>query len=341
MRRPAGVVVAAVILGLMALVATLGTLVSLVASVVMHPPVTVPGFRFIMVVFNLVALGLFGFCGWTVVGLFKMRRWSRVAIVVIGGLDFFFCSVAGVGMLAARKLVPAIPPPPAGMAQPGLDLSALPMVFDAIAAFYFFLALIGVWWLVYFNLPSVRAAFSGAGLMVTNPDILPPGGAAAFPVATSEATPGWRIVMIVWACLMLVSVLGLPVVLVMHTPLFLFGAIVGGSKEIAALTLMIAVQVFMGIGLLRKWRAAWYVALLWQIYTVAYTLAFLLPGNWERFIAYEEQASARFSPAGTPAFPVGEFFHGPFFLICFGFGLAIVALFTVALFKRKEDYLGV
>jgi hypothetical protein len=341
MRRPAGVVVAAVVLGLMALIAILCTLGSLVASIFVHPPMTIPGFRVIMVTFNLVALAIFGFCGWTVVGLFKMRRWARIAVVVIGGVDFFFCAVAGIGMLAARKLFPVMPPPPAGMAQPGVDLSALPMVFEAIAAFYFFLALIGVWWLVYFNLPSVRAAFSGANLMVTNPDILPPGGAAAFPIATESATPGWRIAIIVWACFMFLGVLSVPIVLVMHTPLFLFGAVISGSREMMVLLLMVAVQLFLGIGLLRKWKAAWYVGLFWQIYTVVYTLTFFLPGNWERFIAYEEQASARFSPAGTPPFPMGEFFHGPFFLICFGFGLAIVAFFTVALFKRKEDYLGV
>src|ERR1700735_5378711 len=102
MRRPAGVVVAAVVLGLMALLAILGTIVSLVASVYMHPPVNIPGFHVFMVVFNLFALGILGFCGWTVVGLFKMRRWARVSIVVIGGLEFFFCAVAGFGVVGAR-----------------------------------------------------------------------------------------------------------------------------------------------------------------------------------------------------------------------------------------------
>jgi hypothetical protein len=340
MRRPAGVVVAAVVLGLMAVLAILGTIVSLVASMVIHPPVTIPGFRVIMVVFNLVALGIFGFCGWTVAGLFKMRRWARIAIVVIGGLEFAVCAVAGFGVLAVRHLVPVVPPPPPGMAQPGLDLSAVPMIIEVMAAFYFFLALIGVWWLVYFNLPSVRAAFSGANLMVTNPDILPPGGAVAFPVVADAGTPGWRIVIIVWACLMLFSLLYFPLVLVMHTPFFLFGAIITGSREMLLLALMGVIQLIMGIGLIRKWKAAWYVALFWQIYTIAYSLSMFLPGMDSRFIAYEEQAMARYSPAGAPAFPIGAFFHGPFFVFCFGFGLAIVALFTIALFKRKEDYLG-
>jgi hypothetical protein len=340
MRRPAGVVVAAVVLGLMALVAILGTIVSLVASMVMHPPVTIPGFRVIMVVFNLVALGFFGFCGWTVVGLFKMRRWARVSIVVIGALDFAVCAIAGFGTLAVRHMVPVMPPPPPGMAQPGPDLSILPMIFELMAAFYFFLALIGVWWLVYFNLPSVRAAFSGANLMVTNPDILPPGGAAAFPIVAEAGTPGWRIVIIVWACLMLLGVLSLPLVLVMHIPFFLFGAVVTGSRELLVLVLMGVIELVMGIGLIRKWKAAWYVALFWQIYTIAYSLSMFLPGMGARFLATEEQIMAQNSPAGALPFPIATFFHGPFFAICFGFGLAIVAFFTVALFKRKEDYLG-
>lgn len=332
MRRPAGVVAAAVVLGLLTVIGILGATLSLVVSTVMHPPVTFPGFRFIMVGTNLIGLCFFGYCAWTVVDLFRMRRWARVSAVVIGGLLFAFSALAGVAMLAVRRFVPMIP----SSGPTPVDTST---IIFFIALFYFCLSLIGLWWIVYFCLPSVRAAFNGSRLMVTNPDILPPGGAVEIPVATA-GTPGWRVVIIVWACLMLFGAIGLPMVLALRTPLFLFGATLTGGAEVTFLLVMLVVQVYLGIGLIRKWKAAWYVAVLWQIYAFGYTLAFLLPGMWGKFIACEEQAAARWAPPGVPPFPLESFYRSPFMVFCFALGIALMVLFTVALFRRKEDYLG-
>lgn len=80
--------------------------------------------------------------------------------MAIGGLDFFFFAVQGVGLLALRY-------------RYGFDLAisngsashtamgGIPALLLGVAASDGVLALVGVWWLVYFNTESVRLAFSG------------------------------------------------------------------------------------------------------------------------------------------------------------------------------------
>ena len=70
----------------------------------------------------------------------------------MGGIIFVFCAVGGVGLLLARGLAPAIPLGATGIQAQTLILE--------VAGFYFLASLIGLWWIVYFNLASVRAAFT-------------------------------------------------------------------------------------------------------------------------------------------------------------------------------------
>jgi hypothetical protein len=331
------VVVAAVVLGLMALMGIFGGLVSMgvclfgQAALAIH---SIASVRAMMEIFAGMMLCFSLFCGWTAVDLFRMRRWARHSILVLGGLEFLFCALlCGVMILVGFKP----PPVPEGAASP----VSLQAVFIGMAAFYGVLSLIGAWWLVYFNLAPVRTAFAGTGqaAMETEP-------AASLGVAAQApaGTPAWRIVIIVWACLMLVSVLYLPVVLFMHLPLFMFGVVFRGTAAAALMLAVVAVQLYLGAGLLRKWKAAWYVALAWQVYTVAVFLSFLLPGVWARLMAYEQEVQGRWGLAFTTSNTTVAIDQRPFMLmgaVVGGiFGAAIVALFTVALFKRREDYLG-
>lgn len=337
MRKPAGVIAAAVVMGLMAALGTLAVSLSLVVFLFMHNPVNIPGFRAIVVLANLLVLGFFLFSGWTVVGLFRMRPWARVAGVAVGVVVCLFSGGAGFGMLAVRSRVPVLPPPPG---EPATILSSLPMIFAGVAVAYCAIALVGLWWAVYFCLPKVREAFTGAGLMVTNPEIVPHGGSVTIAPAGGGAVSGWRVVILAYAGVMLLGVLSLPVVMLMHLPLFFFGAIVSGGAALAALAVMAALQIVLGIGLIRKWKFAWYLGMAWLLYGVAYTLAFLLPGMWDKFIAYQESLTARWTPPGIPDMTT-SIYHGPLGVICFGLGILLFLLFAVALFRCKDDYLSV
>jgi hypothetical protein len=338
MRKPAGVIAAAVVMGLMALLGILGISFFLVVFLFMHNPVNLPGFRVIVVLSDLFVLAFFLFCGWTVVGLFRMQRWARGAAIVIGALVCLFSAGAGAGILAVRNFVPAMPPPAPG--EPASVLSSLWLVVAAIAAFYFVLALIGLWWAVYFSLPKVRAAFQGAGLLVTNPEIVPHGGSVLVTSAPEAGASGWRIVIVIWACLMLLAILYAPMVLVMHTPLFLFGAVVSGGAEIAYVALIAVLELLLGVGLIRKWKFAWYLGLAWQIFALAYGFTFLIPGMLDKFIAYETDLMSRWSPPGVAPMIPGAGLFGPLLAVGFGLGAVLLIVFTIALFKRKVDYLG-
>jgi hypothetical protein len=336
MRKPAGVIAAAVVMGVMALLGIVGISSSLVIFLFMHNPVNIPGFRAIVVLSNLFVLLFFVFSGWTVVGLFRMRRWARVASIVIGALVCLFSAGAGIGALAIRNFVPAVPPPPG---EPATILSSLPLIVAGIAAFYFGVAIIGLWWVVYFCLPKVRDAFVGVGHIVTNPEIVPHGGSVMVAPATQPGA-GWRVVIVVWACLMLLSILYVPMVFVLHTPLFLFGAVISGGAETAYVVVLTVLQLLLGVGLIRKWKFAWYLGLAWQIFAFAYGLTFLIPGMLSKFIAYEMDLMSRWSPPGVAPMMPGAGFFEPMLAIGFVLGVVIVIVFTVALFKRKEDYVG-
>ncbi len=353
MRRPAGVIIAAVILGLMAVGGIFGGLVSVGVSIFMQMPTNaaMPGERGVMIATTGLMLCFFLFCAWTVVGLLQMRVWARYSILVLGGLLFLVSAVACIAMIFMRNVIPM---PPTAAPSP-VNFQGLFIGF--LLAFYGSFSLVGAWWLVYFNLAPVRAAFSGAGTpaglegaAVSRVEM--PGAvvgdvrtAAPVAVAPKAAVPGWRIVIIVWACLLLFSIVGLPMMLVLHPPLFLFGAILRGSAAMTWSLVFVALQIYLGVGLLKKWRAAWYLGVVWQIYTIAFYLAFLVPGVWTRFMAYEQEVMGHWiSGVSAPNVAVVMSSMGPLMRVSMAFGgivgVAIVVVLSVALIQRREDYLG-
>lgn len=167
MHRPGGVVVAAVLLGIIALFGILCTGTGLVLAIFTHNPILPNAFRPYAVFSNAIGLGFFLWCAWTVIDLFRMRVWARISAAVIGLLVTVFSIIAGIGLLFARRYAPMIP---AGASS--VPISSM-LVYAAL--FYFVTAAIGLWWAIYFNLSHVRGAFGTARLLVTNPEILPPG----------------------------------------------------------------------------------------------------------------------------------------------------------------------
>jgi hypothetical protein len=327
MRRPVGVVLAAIVLGAIALLGILFAGAGVVASIFVHSPVIpkLPGLRAVMIGSTALELSFFVFCAWTAVALVRLRPWARIAVLIVGGLVFFFSACGGFGMLLARHYAALLP------AGPGA--ADAQMVLMGMVAFFFLLSLVGVWWLIYFNLGSVRAAFAGPRAMAA-------GGAPGDPAAVPARTSGWRIVIMVWAWLMLVSVLYLPIILWMRTPLFLFGAVLRGWAETLTMLGLWAVNIYMGLGLLRKWKPAWYLALAFQIYCIAFFASLLLPKVQQQFFGYEQESMRRWSmgAASQPGFAMisSRWFMGFEFALC----LIVVFVLTWALIRRRADYLG-
>jgi hypothetical protein len=321
----------------MALMGAFGSLVSMVVSSLVRNPAgpPVPGLRAVTLLVTAILLCFFLFCLWTVVALFRMRPWARYSILVIGGLEFGFSLLLCAVMILIRKVGPPIPP---SAAPPPIAYQTL---FLGIAAFYGCLSLIGLWWLIYFNLPSVRAAFTATSL--------PSGGRSAEIISgeasAREPVAGWRLVIVVWACLMLAGVLFFPLMLFMHMPLFLFGFVFRGGQATGILLVLVALQLYLGIGLLQKWKPAWFVGLGWQLYTVAIFAAFFVPGVWSRFAAYQQEMMTRWvyptMTVGNTALPIAnaEIYMRPGMILGAVGGVAMVLLFTIALLRRQSDYL--
>jgi len=157
-KRPAGVSVAAVVLALLSLIGLLVASLLVAVLFLKHYPIVprIPAVRLFVICFDLLLLLLLLWSIWTVVGLFQLKHWARFSILALGALTLCFFGVQSVGLLILRGRYDLSMMMPTG---PGA-IPVATIVLD-IAAFDAFLALIGIWWLVYFSLLHVRLAFSG------------------------------------------------------------------------------------------------------------------------------------------------------------------------------------
>ena len=164
-RRPAGVILSAIVLGLAAaflLLMAAVTLFGLLMKGHLPPMATAPGIApppmiFVEVSVALVSCFYFTLAGWaiaTLVGLIRMRPWARISIMVIGGglavMGLMFALVS----FALPTMMRTMPMPPNG--SPAM----LRGVFIGMAVVSLLVAALGVTWLVYFALRSTREAFA-------------------------------------------------------------------------------------------------------------------------------------------------------------------------------------
>jgi hypothetical protein len=161
---PAGVVVAAVVLGLMAFVGLLIAACSAFALFVANSPLIprIPSVRMVAGGLDALILALVIVAACAIVGLFRLKIWARYAITLLGLLDLLVFAVMTAGVLIGRMK--------SGMASmpiphnPSLTLGEIMLW---LAGFYAALALIGVWWMVYFNTRRVREIFAASEARLT------------------------------------------------------------------------------------------------------------------------------------------------------------------------------
>ncbi|MGH9586224.1 MAG: hypothetical protein ACRD3F_04695 [Acidobacteriaceae bacterium] len=154
---PAGVIVAAVVLGVMAFIALL---IAACAAYVMFATNSaliprIPSVRMVAGGVDALIIALVILSAATIIGLFRLKVWSRYSMSVLGLLDLLVFGIMTVGVLVARAK--------SGMAamsipnNPGLTLGE---IMAGLACLYGVLALIGVWWMIYFNTERIRLVFA-------------------------------------------------------------------------------------------------------------------------------------------------------------------------------------
>ncbi|HEV2462868.1 MAG TPA: hypothetical protein VGT04_03615 [Acidobacteriaceae bacterium] len=163
-RVSAGVAVAAVVLGLMAMVGLLIAGFSAFALFIAHsaliPRITsvrVAAGALDVLLFALVILATF-----TIVGLFRRNSWARYSMIFLGLLDFVVFAIMAAGVLVAR-----VRSGMGAMTLPNNPNVTLGQILLWLAAFCAMLALIGVWWMAYFGRSRMLGTFSGPAARLT------------------------------------------------------------------------------------------------------------------------------------------------------------------------------
>jgi hypothetical protein len=152
------------------------------------------------------------------IGVFRHRNWARISMVVFGGLLAFF---GGTGALA-MVLVPF-------PMDPAVDQHVATVARASIVAVYLALTAVGVWWLVLFNRQSGKRYFAEGGAVTES----------ARPLSVSVI--GWYLI---------VAAFGTALCGVFRIPTILFGVVVSGWATLAACTVLTAVNLYLGAGLL-------------------------------------------------------------------------------------------
>lgn len=164
LRIPAGVVIAALALGLMAFIALLFAACTAYALFIMHSRIipSIPSIRMAFGFGDACIAALAIVAAATIVGLFRLKIWARYAITLLGLLDTLVFGLMTAGILISRSCWQM-----ASMPLPTNPHITIGDVLLWTACFYTALALIGVWWMVYFNVGPVRRVFAAANARLT------------------------------------------------------------------------------------------------------------------------------------------------------------------------------
>jgi hypothetical protein len=274
-RRPLGVTLAAIaaILG-----AALFILLGLGMLITAFVPTPQPGApAFLKTVSLVMCFVMLGFAAWgitTAVGLFRLRVWSRWSILVFSALLAFMGG-------SSALMISIIPMPP----TPQVSQQIMTGIKIGIAAFYSVLALMGAFWLYYFNAARVRAQFGSEAAMDG------PGGR---PLSVS---------VIAW--LMLVG--GVICIGGAFSPFpgMMFGLIFTGWSARALYLGFAAIEIWLGFGLLRLNPMSRVLAIVMFGAAILNSMMFaVLPGHSERLRAVLDSMPFTMpQPAGYDPFP--------------------------------------
>lgn len=312
--RPVGLVLAAMSLALMTCFWLMVGGLGLFSGMFLHTPQIeqYPAIAAIQIASSLAILTICAFCVFTVVGLFRVKNWARISILILGGLLAFISLVSAIGyaVMAMSSL----------MDQPdtsGTSPIALKFIFLSMSSVSLVVMLIGVWWLVYFNLRRIRALFATRATQVL-PD---PTVAMPMPVMTPVPIPAKRgrsvieTLMIGLAVLYVLGVAGFIFNAVLQVPIFFLGFIFRGT---AAMVLMLAFSVlnlWVGIGLLRRMKAAWVGAFVINGLGLLSILGLVLPSVRARMAAYQQEVMRSMFHGALPAVPLNQLLQGPVYVI--------------------------
>lgn len=272
------------------------------------------------------AVLLAGAAAWGIasgVGLLRLREWARVSMIVFSAL-LLLMSIPGCLIFVSMPF-----PVPSNADDPELMRHAMSAMRFVLTGFYASLAVLGGWWIYFFNRRKVKDQFRVA--------------------ATSEFTMGdvvahlsprrpVSITVIAWFMLLgtCLGLLTLPfyryVFPGQHMPMFYFGILLSGWAGIVIFLFLMAVQAVAAVGLLklRLWGRT--LAIWLQILNLFNgAISFGIPANRARF----QQIMAAMVPPHVLASGAIPF---PFWTSAVGSLLIVIVLLWI-LVTRKQAFL--
>lgn len=275
-------------------------------------PLQQPGVRTMLLgaVLVYVLPGIWGMI--TGVGLWKLKEWARISTIIFSVL----LGVSGVFLLLAAVIMPfpTMPQQP----QP-VDMAIFMRVF--LGALSLGTLAISAWWLIYLSRKSVQAQFSGAAMPIpAQPYAVSSGDLSLNSVPTRPAVAGRPVSITVIAILVLLGAVFYPIALLMHSPLMILGFMVRGAAAMAVHSIFALANLYIGIGLLKLWREARVVAIVWFLFAIVnVSVSFFGRGASERFAELLKEQPQLIGSTPEMVFP-----HS--FLIVIGVGTILMAL---------------
>jgi hypothetical protein len=176
----------------------------------------------------------------TSIGLFLLKNWARISILVFSVILILMGALVGVIML-----IMPLPPAPAAAATES-TITGIRLV---MGAFWFGIAGIGVWWLILFTRPKVKSQFtapSPADSMVGEGQ-----QPAALPLIAQSPSSARPLSITIIAWLLLVGCVFFPINFLTHAPAIFFTKLVTGYGAAVYLFLYLVANLSIGVGLLR------------------------------------------------------------------------------------------
>jgi len=257
------------------------------------------------------ALGVWGMM--TMVGLFRLRRWARYSVLTIGGIN---AAIGGLSMLSSLVILAIPMAPTAGMnASDASTFAAMKYVIFAVSEImYAIVAGVGVWWLVYFNRKKVREVFQGG---------------AAVEIAKSRRP----VAITVLAVLQLFGAVCCLLMAVVPFPAILFGLMLNGWQKIVFCLMFGAAQAVVGVGL---WRLAEWgrkLALLLMAVGVGQCVFSML--RVSQFVSIMADFNQKL---GLPASPLPAQAQSVIFALSFGLSLLFIFAIVAALIYYRSAF---
>ena len=246
----------------------------------------------------------------TAIGLFRVRRWARYSVLIIGGILAVFSLIS---LLLTLALLLAPLPAAAGVdASQAHNVHAMTrVVFGVIALFHVIRCAIGVFWLVYFNKKRVRDIFAGL-----------PGQAPESPRPLLISILSVLILIGAVSCLLLVFT---------PFPGAFFGMILNGWWKVALCLVYAALAASAGIGLWRLLEWARLLTMALQVIGMVHYVVFLARPS--QYLRYSEEIY-RSMNLTQPQPQV------PFEIVTYSVSFGISILLVIAVFAVLHYYRG-